>query len=560
VTAREARAAAFAVLALLAAGGAFLWVRARAGSPGGPEPGPADVRIAKTTDERGLAAPDLADPSSTPPSNGALPLPDDSPAAPSRVGFRLRGRVRDPNGTVPKGTTVVVTGRVKREERTLARATPDATGAFALEAKAPDGDGPWRVDVDAWAPGRMRVAVDVSVAPGADAEVDLRFPEGGGIHGRVVDPDGKPVPDLRLALVNGGSANMFANVAPPDPFGGEVRGPWDTSLVATAITAADGSFGVVGVPLGGHAPLSLDDAWWLTVDGAESGILEAGPDAVRLLAREAFRLEATVVPADPEDDPDEWPAVATVVKVPDGNTWSLTGPAGTPRLVRGQVPTSRRAGFVATVTADTNLHRPTTLEVPFAPGAWRRSEKIALVRLPASALGTLVLESALEDAAGTPLPLALLVRRTHAPRQTTGEWIRLESKGGGRFSGAARAGRGTFEVHAQGPVRGLFLWKGEIDVAAGEETPFRVPWPPHARVRFRLPPSDAKGRGTLRVAVTADGEARSAVWKGEPKDGEIVLPAVPAGDVEATWQSAAGIRKARFVVPAGGEVSADLVP
>lgn len=68
---------------------------------------------------------------------------------------------------------------------------------------------------------------------------------------------------------------------------------------------------------------------------------------------------------------------------------------------------------------------------------------------------------------------------------------------------------------------------GTLDVAAGRETPFVVPWPPHGSLRIRIAVAPAE---RVRVSLGGAGGRLLDTYTGPAHGGEILAPAVPVGE------------------------------
>jgi hypothetical protein len=159
----------------------------------------------------------------------------------------------------------------------------------------------------------------------------------------------------------------------------------------------------------------------------------------------------------------------------------------------------------------------------------------------------------------------VLAWRETVPGSRSGEWLTLVARGDGTRAASLVAGTRGVQVQADARPADMLVWKGSLDVKAGAETRFEIPWPPNGRARLRLPRDPAYATGSLHVSVGTGDDKRYGYWSGTVAGDEIADLAVLAGEAEATWypqtiNAGKPALRARFTVPAGGEVVADLVP
>ena len=185
-------------------------------------------------------------------------------------GGNLRGKVRTPDGAVPRWATISWNTEASKTPSIVPTAED---GTFVIDPP------PGPVEVHASAPGfasseTARVEVPPERAP-PDLELTLR--ERDLLRGRVVDPDGRPMPGASVLLL----------------FGGSLGDPPEIGTTASAVSGADGEFtlpepesGQVVVALRrGYAPGRAEYA-----SGMDGGIeLRLGrPAAVRVKLPDAF--------------------------------------------------------------------------------------------------------------------------------------------------------------------------------------------------------------------------------------------------------------------------------
>lgn len=168
---------------------------------------------------------------------------------------RVSGRVTDPDGKPVAGVNVSLSELQSVSfgggQTSLLPAGParrvvtDEKGAFRVDDVPP---GPIRIQ--AAAPRRQRAQVDgLEVKPGQDlASVEIVLLPGGTVEGRVLSPEGHPVPGAQVRLAEAGAENR--------------------SLLVRALADGDGRYRLDGVPPG---PRTLE----ATAEGYRRGVREA---------------------------------------------------------------------------------------------------------------------------------------------------------------------------------------------------------------------------------------------------------------------------------------------
>jgi len=229
------------------------------------------------------------------PADGALDLGDLVLPAP----VRLSGRVTDGAGAPLRGATALLgdlpavqdfMGQVLGADSTpdlgslparlaLARAVTGDDGRFTFDGLQP---GPLMVHLSA--PGRPVLLQPLLVASGEQAERAFDLPAGGAIEGRVLTPDGRPVPRALVAMDS------------------ELGDADEPSLWSVANADADGRFRLEGVPPGGFVLEALArgyEAVEVRVGGQVVGEgappVTAGATGVVLVMRPLRGLRATVL-------------------------------------------------------------------------------------------------------------------------------------------------------------------------------------------------------------------------------------------------------------------------
>ncbi len=491
------------------------------------------------------------------------PSPDESPKRPT---MRIQGRVRMPHGDVPDGAIVYVAGRVGRSTRYLGRARPGRDGAFEIDASAPDGKEIWYVRVGTWIDGFPRVEKSLDVTPGTALDVVLDVPDGAHLAGRVIGEDGQPVAGLRVAIAQTIAAGLFKTGHVADPAHDEEQSGRESEIVTATTTDADGRFDVSGLDKQSpYVPASTDDRWWLEANN--NGTVRPIDGFVAVTAHPAFRVDVEVVAAAVDDPTGTWPSmqVALETLTPAPQPFAGIGTPWTPTVTfRGPIPAEARSGFSVRVRADTRLHRSTETAVALGPTVWSQRVRIALERKSRDEIGSIAVDAGLKNADGTPFFVRLRMKRQTGERQWTHDVVQLSAREDGTFLGSVPTGRHEFGLEVEVPFKTFAVWKGDLEIAVGRETPFRVPWPAHGRVRIRLG-SERVPIGNGTVTLESADRKTGATWTGPAKTAEIWAPIVPVGTWTAIWQT--GVRrpgdplpKATFDVVAGEQVTVDLVP
>lgn len=166
---------------------------------------------------------------------------------------RVAGRVTDPDGKPVPEATVLLSELRSESFGGLSsmlpaglprRTTTDEKGAFEIERVAP---GP--IQIRAQAPRRQRAQIEgLEVKPGRDlTNVEIVLAPGGTVEGRVLSPEGRPVPNARVSVAEPGS----------DAFSAFSR--------VRATTDGDGRYRLDGVPPG---PQTLE----ATAEGYRRGV------------------------------------------------------------------------------------------------------------------------------------------------------------------------------------------------------------------------------------------------------------------------------------------------
>jgi len=474
-------------------------------------------------------------------------------AADEGAGFHLRVHVAMETPPPPAGGFVTVAARQHSKDVYLARTALDADARATIDVPEPDGKPPWQVTVRSEVPGLGRGRAWVGVDRGATVDVEITPEYEARLVARVVDGEGRPVAGLRVGVVNGGS-NVFATGTLPEPDIGGAVGPWDSSLLGTAVTDDDGRFAVNGVVNGALSFLSFDERWW--IEPADGRWVVPGEDVVELRARPAFRLEVLVAPADPGDDPASWSALQHTLSAvaPDRGGSRGLGTFSREAIFRGPVPDLR--GFDLRLYTDTFDHRPDVRTVAFTPGAWFQQIEVSLVRIPASERGTLVIAPALRDANGEPAALTLLHTRTTGERSSTGHWVNLATRPDGSTTAVLPAGRQQIAVTATVPLKELFSWKGTVDVEAGTETDFEVPWPSTGALAVALP-VDWVGQVVMITVQRRGEQPASSTWRRTAREAVVRLGPAPAATLQVVVQCGATVHRTEVTVAPGVETIAD---
>jgi hypothetical protein len=217
-----------------------------------------------------------------------IDVPDEPEVARDVVlsALSISGRVSDTAGNPIARANVVAEGEAGgtdgRPRRPSANTAPD--GSYTIE-----GVEPGRYQVTASANGyRTEKAGPIEVAEGAAApRVDLTLAKGRLLRGRVIDPEGRGVPDTMVFVVAGGETR------PSQPVQTDVNGTFETTA------PSEGSVDVVALPpgwaparLAGIVPPVDEDAPPIEVRVSAGGKLR-----VMLVGGEPARPLAGIVPS-----------------------------------------------------------------------------------------------------------------------------------------------------------------------------------------------------------------------------------------------------------------------
>lgn len=179
------------------------------------------------------------------------------------AGARVRGTVRDPAGHPVAGARVRLGAQDFFDSfgPNGAEGPPPPLEVRTDEQGAYEGGGlaPGRVDVACLAPGFPARAASVEVGPGETGLLDLVLEDAGWVHGRVLDPAGRPVPGVHVqswqhqAQVGGRRSSFDDPRAVSTADGGFRLGPLapgEVTLQARAAGGAQRARGVLQVAAG----------------------------------------------------------------------------------------------------------------------------------------------------------------------------------------------------------------------------------------------------------------------------------------------------------------------
>jgi hypothetical protein len=455
-------------------------------------------------------------------------LPAEAPAAERaeaetpRERVSIHGSVRVPGyGSLASGTLWVRghTADSGSDEKTILRHALATDGTFEVVfdyAGHPQG---WGLDVIASVPGVARMTAHVEAHPGDRLRVDLE-PEGGAmVAGLVVDPSGRPLEGLPLALAVAG--NTHWRVEWTD------EGERVHALVAHVVTDRSGRFSVGGLEEGVHYdPLSLDPLWHLSAgQGLSAGEREPVP-VPRVVASPGLEIAGTVVDA---ENGRPLQSVRWWVEVEGGNSHAWNG--GPPRFsFRSPAPGGGARDVVVSVEFSAEGYRDFRDTLRLGPQDARvRRLDVRLVPLAPHEVGVLRVATGLLREDGRPVWVNAW-REVVRGRNTSGVIPPLAREPDGTLLLRLPAGRSTLVFQVGEPLGDLMRWKGEVEAPGGRETPFEVPWPAHGSVRISLPESD----GPTSVAVTlrrTDGSAGGGSYSNTHwTKPHLFVPAVPVGD------------------------------
>lgn len=321
-----------------------------------------------------LALSDSGDPAGGPvmagpaaPPTAAAPIPGpDAPAAPVAtlpVGAeqdqvsgpgRILGRLLDPDGKAVTGGRITAKSHVRRGGGWKSVSIPaksDGSGRFLI-GNLPAGS--WLLDADDGGrslarPERLELG---SEAP--EATVTLRLAAGATLAGTVREPDGKPIPGVKLALA---SAAPEKKGGPGDPIGSR-----------EARTDASGRFAFAGLRAGGRFTCAPEHPDYFAREESQPMTVEG--DTARDLVLVPFAtLGGTVV------GPDLGPVAGAEVEIQGLDAVVSDGEG------RFSIPRIRAdGGTVEVVAATPDLDLAGRTSVPLRPGEVRDDCELRIIR------------------------------------------------------------------------------------------------------------------------------------------------------------------------------------
>lgn len=465
-----------------------------------------------------------------------------APEAPSLPGerrdFLVRGVVRGAHGPVHvlRPLEPYAIGTVDGERRLwpAIESTGDARGGFAVRLPFLGAEAPCEVEFGIVAFGFVRQARRLVVEPGGEYREDFVVEPGVGIAGAIVDPDGRPVPDLAF----------LAAARKTPPWGIVTAGLLDTDRLLLASdhfargeADADGRFEISGLVPGTYALFAASPDWIL-----EHEPLEAPAGSARVVATPAHAITGMIRDA----GTGKGVAVATVLV-------SLRTPSGSGCLKAAEVrdgtllvvwkPQAREIeeGFDATVRVEAKGYHAADRLLSFPVGTRRVFADLALDPVEAEKLALLRIE--VTDTRGRMVEEELFpVLSGAGGRPTTTEFRAVAP---GTFELRAPAGSWSLKL---APRRGMgepLAWSGTVEL--GRDEVLRCTLPAFGVIRLRH-----AGAGSWIAEAEAPGGNHSYGWEVERE--EIRLAAVPG-----EWKIGRDDEEPRTVVVHDGvETAVDL--
>lgn len=519
------KAAALAVAALL---GAFLFVSlgrgseteppARGARSGAAEPAPRSAAGDALESVPSLAARAEDAPAEPPTATDAR---DDAPG--------LHGVVTTLAGAPIADATVYLLAAGSTSSEAAARVTTDRAGTFrfdpaGLAAFAESGDAEPELGVHANGFLRRVVPDAIEAMPTGGWRLEL---EGGGVLvGRVVDTDGRAVPDLRLVAftAGGGVGHVSPSQRERRSSRKVIAGSTSTYFECRARTDAAGNVRFSGLATGRAEVLSLDPGWVIQGPAA----VEAGGGAVTWTAASHPAVRVTVI------DGATGARAETVkarfwadVALDDGATepfgkWvgrgdgevsftlatDLLPDLGGRRIVsvsfRGEVQIDdRKAAWRTAPLAGAAGVAELSVTVP--PGSSSPEETPA-----AAATSVLELDVRYDDGSTFPrVPVVRWAASSGAGPERTGEATPREDAPG-RFVVEVPAGRVDLRISDPRAQGSLAPWVGRVDVAAGGRELVGVTLPRGGEVRI-VRPDGYEGEWFTHASWRLEGEEE---WRG----------------------------------------------
>lgn len=405
------------------------------------------------------------------------------------------GHVRLPEGGGPLAGIAWLRGRAEEDGpwRVLARAALDDLGRFVLTCKPGE---PTSIagGIEACAAPNGYDALSSSLALGAagqGVEVRLTVEPGSAVHGRVVDPDGRPVAGLPIRFVPLNAPGAYAELDALDP-SSDAADRSMTPLFARALTDAEGRFtlrtdllelrryAMVASPrppyatrLGGF--LSESPEWFLREDEERAryrlGVPgTASAESLLLVAEAAVSLRATVLDA----------VTAKPIGRFEGHAhWSTHGELvafdgrdGRLGLVWRRWWRADEAAVVD-VAVQARGYVPVEVPVPFDSGVSSAALEIRLAPVLEGDEAQAVFE--IVDASGRPFDGPWLARMVD-PRdvaKTMNDLGVLERREAGVYAATVPPGRWTILVKPSDGL-GLLHWTGLVELDRGATKRVRV--------------------------------------------------------------------------------------
>jgi hypothetical protein len=464
-------------------------------------------------------------PKGTPPATGAAM--DAEAPAPAAGTARIHGKVTWPSDVAAPPRVAVWAARLPDGETLARREIADGESAeYALDVPAPPGT--TEVWIRAEVEGLARLERVTTISPGSDVVEDLVF-GGFRVRGRVVDEQGRALPDFALVLVR---RRMWGSEGKRWEADGTITAdPDHREFLARARTNAKGMFEVRG--FGGKDVVhvgSLDPDWEFGYGSRPilKARIDPNPTPQDVVAVPAYGLDVSLLdrrtgkPA--EGHTDGSLTARRAGKRLDGIFFS----GGSPRMHWWKPLPAGGTPFELEVRAEVEGFHEASAVVAIDGADRRKSLTLTLDPLRDEDFGVLLFDlGELRDA--TPPP-EVMRWRTHEGG-TTGTALRAERLPDGLLRLRLPYGRPDLSVTPQGaaPFDKLYAWRGMVDVLAGRETRFVVPWPASGSLRIRIGVEHPASPGRIWLRLEAPGRGL-ADFNGTAPSGELLAPRVPVGE------------------------------
>jgi hypothetical protein len=467
---------------------------------------------------------------------------------------RVRGTVMLSEG-IASDAEVYVKGWGADSYRFLLRTRTDANGRFDAMLRPASAES--YVDVGARVPGWSIPEARVVVTAGVDLDVELRTAGSSTLSGRVVDPDGRPVADLRLTWRQERPANRAWIDLPRTA---DIDRVTRAEPLAATTTDAQGGFRIRGLNFNTW-PYPRDDEHRLWLE-PEEGPWGRGPDETAsptFVAYPAYRVELDV-DAESDGDPERRSLYSIVAEI-DGVGAGMTGGAGDRRVALvGRFPADKHS-FRCVVHAAGQVHRPQRVEVVVSRESPVQRARLRLERWRSEEFGTVLITHGVRDEATGALARMRVIHWVPVGTTgSTGSSIPSVDRRPGELAIVLPAGRRRISASFDEPFGRLRERPFEVDVVAGRET--AVPYVPPATGNVSLRVPDACVGTSIAVQMSerhqpAPAPSRlplSEVWQVKADVADLPPISLPAG----AYRVQVGDRSADFVVEAGATVQVDL--